>query len=180
MSDTDPLEQFHAWYDKIERLDELTRYSLAREAFFAGHAAPPWTPLLPSRDALTERQRDILRRHQPPQPNAGPPRETLDRVQKSLKFRELYGGPPADRPYPPEETMMFQKIPPETFEHTKTVWTGDPGSQMAQHLPPLPKPVDWSQHPRFEQHGTVSGSFDYTPDYGAPGPVPTPVDPEDG
>lgn len=192
----EPLEQFQAWYEREGRPEYLapiappeSDYTRVRRAFYAGYAARPAEPIPPSRDALTaDASYDYRERGR--HPLAGPSPETLERVRKAAEFRRVYGGPPAPRPYSPEGLAELAHeqyrapephfeappgdvariapdyiqqgtvtgrlvIPDPPFHHTATVWSGEQDRTDAAH-------------DRFDAA------------WGAPGPVPAPVEPADG
>lgn len=139
------LSAFLAWHrDAAQRglFQDMTWYSQLKMAFMAGRTAPDEAELPPSRDVL------------PP----APPKPDLDELVATSRQRRMAAGLPAD-PSPPRD-WPIQGAPQPEFVHRATI-TGrigpvpEPAMQQLQHLPRQPKPVDWSQHPRFDHEPYV-------------------------
>lgn len=194
----EPLEQFRQWYDSRHRasLDSQSEYVKYREAFYAGFTARPAEPIPPSRDALTaDASYDYRERGR--HPLAGPSPETLNRVREAAEFRRAYGGPPAPRPYSPEG---LAELAHEQYRAPEPHSEAPPGDvariapdyiqqgTVTGRIPPLPEPIGpsgrlaqytqtvWSG----EQDRTDAAHDRFDAAWGAPGPVPAPVETADG
>lgn len=74
----DVLQGFLAWHSNAKARglfsqgEAISVYTMLKEAFLAGTMYQPLPQRQPSRDALDDKRREIMRRYAPPQPYAGP------------------------------------------------------------------------------------------------------------
>jgi hypothetical protein len=176
--ETEPLTQFQDFYHASTRRPGFTDqsfYAQLRAAFYAGYAARPRPPLEPSRDALAGRN-SILRRYAPPQPWKDGSADYIqhDSIRGYLPTREplpetMKRRNPVAAPDPATLARIHDKlradgiaeypVSDETMDFP-AVTRADTALMPAQPSRPGLEPFEWGM-------------------WGAPGPVPTPVEGED-
>ena len=196
MTDNDPLAQFHAWYDKQQLGPGETPYTIARAAFFAGHAARPADPIAPSRDALdppgylARYRESVVRKYDRPyQPDTG---YQAGPYGRGTTFSS---GFPVRKPVPQELRRVEPVAGPsqETLAriHDKLRAEGqvdypvdstNPGFPAVTGLLPVPDLAEDTglEHVATVWDGEMAQDDELWRYWGASGPVQTPLSVQDG